>query len=360
MNSPKTKSLSSIRDPERLVDAIIAEAVDARASDLFWIPASDRYDVCYRSDGRMESAVSIPREVGTQCVARIKVLASLLTYRTRIAQDGVIRYTRTTPDVEIRVAVLPSLHGERATLRIFRTDSPMLCLDELGFSPDATTTLNNILNRPGGLIILTGPTGAGKTTTIYALIRELIRRDEDPAGIITVEDPIEVTIDGVTQTAVTTHGDWNYKTALRAALRQDVKTLVIGELRDREIIETTLDAALSGHRVITTYHAGDIPGVYTRLLHQGIEPFLVASAVTGVVSQRLLPLENGQGLTPVAAVLDPDAPWRSLVMEKPGLTRLRDEIRKYPVADLALCAKHLVSEGIVAESDFKMLRDSLS
>jgi type II secretory ATPase GspE/PulE/Tfp pilus assembly ATPase PilB-like protein len=360
MKPPETKKLSSIKDPERLVDACIAQAVDAGASDLFWIPASDRYEVCYRADGRLETAVSIRRDLGAQCVARIKVMASLLTYRTRIAQDGVIRYSRSTPDVEIRVAVIPSLHGERATLRIFRTDSPTLLLDELGFSRNATATLANMLKRPGGLIILTGPTGSGKTTTIYALIRELIRKEEGPATIITLEDPIEVAIEGVTQTAVTTHGDWNYSTALRAALRQDVKTIVIGEMRDREIIETTLDAALSGHRVITTYHAGDIPGVYTRLLHQGMEPFLVASAITGVVSQRLLPLRDGQGLTPAAAVLEPDAAWKSLVMEKPSLTQLRDEIRKYPVADLVHSAKQLAGEGLVAESEFESLRDSLS
>lgn len=208
------KSYASIQDPERLVGAFIAEAVDARASDLFWIPASDRYDACYRSEGRL-------------------------------------------------------------------------------------------------------------------------------------------------QTAVTTHGDWNYNPALRAALRQDVKTLVIGEMRDREIIETTLDAALSGHRVITTSHAGDIPGVYTRRLHQGMKPFLVASAITGVVSQRLLPLQDGSGLTPVAAVLEPDASWRSLVMEKPSLTRLRDEIRNYPIPDLVDSAKHLASEGLVSETEFESLRDSL-
>ena len=156
----------------------------------------------------------------------------------------------------------------------------------------------------------------------------------DPPSIITLEDPIECEIDNITQTAVSADSEWNYAAALRAALRQDVKTLVVGEMRDREVVKVTLDAALSGHRVITTYHAGDIPSVYARMLHQGFEPFLVASAITGVVTQRLVPRPTGHGRMPVAGVLVPNDEWREVVAANPGLSALRKKAKEFPYADL--------------------------
>jgi type II secretory ATPase GspE/PulE/Tfp pilus assembly ATPase PilB-like protein len=233
-------------------------------------------------------------------------------------------------------------------------------LEELGFPEPAERLLRSILTRPSGLLVLTGPTGSGKTTTIYALVRELQKMQNDPATIITLEDPIEQVIDGITQTTVSREGEWTYELALRAALRQDVKTIVIGEMRDRGVVQTTLDAALTGHRVITTYHAGDIPSVYARLLHQGFEPFLVASAITGVVTQRLMPLATGAGLAPVIGVLEPDNAWRDLVMANPGLSALRKAVRGYPTADPIRAAEALAKEGRVEQDAYQALRRSLA
>ena len=322
------------QEAQDFVEQVLADALTRNASDVYWLPAAEGMTVRLRKDGTQENIAQIPAEYGTQCVARIKVLAGLLTYQTRTAQDGVIRNIFGHEQEELRVAVMPASHGERVTVRILKNSTAPQHLDELGFRPEITAALSAMLDQPAGLIVLTGPTGSGKTTTIYAMIRELLRRQQDPPSIITLEDPIECEIADITQTAVSTESEWDYAAALRAALRQDVKTLVVGEMRDREVVKVTLDAALSGHRVITTYHAGDIPSVYARMLHQGFEPFLIASAITGVVSQRLVPRPTGNGRMPVAGVLTPTDEWRDFVASNPGLGALRKKLREFPYADL--------------------------
>ena len=254
---------------------------------------------------------------------------------------------------------MPTLHGERATLRLLQTDDAATRLADLGFSEPAAASLVHLLERSSGMIILTGPTGSGKTTTIYALIDELRRMSANAAGIITLEDPIERRIEGITQTSVSHEAEWNYAAALRAALRQDVKTIVVGELRDQEVVRLALDAALTGHRVLTTFHAGDIPSVYTRMLHMGFEPFLVASAITGVVAQRLLRLSEGARPIPVVATLEPDDAWRELVLSKPSLSALRRHLESYPGADLQQAANALVKAGAVSPSDLAMVERML-
>lgn len=295
-------SIDTREEPHRFVERMLTEAIRKGASDLYWLPCASHMNLRLRKDGIQENIAEVPREYGEQCVARIKVLAGLLTYRTRVSQDGAIKDFAGSNGSELRVSVMPTSQGERASIRILRGEAGPLYLDDLGFSAETNRALRDMLDRPAGLIVLTGPTGSGKTTTIYALIRELLRRQQDPASIVTIEDPIECEIDGVTQTQISEGDDWNYAAALRGALRHDVKTLVVGEMRDKEVVKVTLDAALTGHRVITTYHAGDIPSVYVRMLHQGFEPFLVASAVTGVVNQRLVPRRDGDGRIPVVAV----------------------------------------------------------
>ncbi|MBM4142803.1 MAG: hypothetical protein FJ225_04295 [Lentisphaerae bacterium] len=317
-------------EPQACVDELLARAAAERVSDVYWLPLAGRLDVRFRKDGIQTHVATLPAEYGAVCVARLKVLAGLLTYRTKIAQDGAIRGA----GPEIRVSVMPTAYGERVSLRLLGGGHAPWRLDELGFPAPVVAALRAMLVAPTGLIVLTGPTGSGKTTTIYAMIRELLAMQQDPASIVTLEDPIECEIDGISQTAVSAGRDWGYAEALRAALRQDVKTIVVGEMRDREVAKVTLDAALSGHRVITTYHAGDIPSVYARLLHQGFEPFLVASAVTGVVSQRLPARAGGGTRAPLAACLVPADEWRDFVTANPSLSALRRRIRRYPEADL--------------------------
>jgi type II secretory ATPase GspE/PulE/Tfp pilus assembly ATPase PilB-like protein len=253
------------------------------------------------------------------------------------------------------VSVMPTRHGERASVRVLRNENDPQHLKDLQFSKDAVKSLDLMLEKPTGMIVLTGPTGSGKTTTIYALIRELLKKHQDPASIITIEDPIECEIEGISQTQVGKDANWGYASALRAALRQDVKTLMVGEMRDKEVVKVTLDAALTGHRIITTYHAGDIPSVYARILHQGFEPFLVASAITGVVSQRLVCRADGKGRIPVAAVLTPNDEWRDFITSAPGLTDLRKKIRRFPEADLAEVARKMQRDGLISEEARQIL-----
>jgi len=305
------------RDPVEFVDEILQTAMGENASDIYLVPLKSSYSVRIRTEGNQREIDTLPLEVGERCVARIKALAGLLSYRTSVAQDGVIR-----ADAEFRVATMPTIRGERVAIRIFRGTTAPAPLDELGFEPETEEALRRVALRPEGLSILTGPTGSGKTTTIYAMIRLLVETERDPASIITIEDPVEQTIEGISQSSIT--NDWSYADALKAALRQDVKTLVIGEMRDKEVVRVALDAALTGHRIISTYHAGDIPSVFARLLHQGFEPFLVAAAVSSVVSQRLVPKKPGDKTRrPVASVLEMDDDWRGFIASAPSLREIR-------------------------------------
>jgi type II secretory ATPase GspE/PulE/Tfp pilus assembly ATPase PilB-like protein len=282
-------------------------------------------------------------------------MASLLTYKNQVSQDGVIRDDKALPGLELRVAVMPTINGERVTIRVLDANSAPLYLEQLGFTGEVTEKIKAMLARPSGMIILTGPSGCGKTTTIYAMVRELVRNNQDPASIITVEDPVERRVDGVSQVSLSRpDSEWDYARALRAALRQDVKTLVIGEMRDREVIKTALDAALTGHRVITTFHAGDAASVYARILHHGFEPFLAAAAITGIISQRLLPATAG-GRVPVTAVLAPDDAWRDFIMSGPGLEAARRRAEETPGAGLLAAAKQLAVKGVIREEDTALI-----
>ena len=345
-----------IEEPQDFVERMLVAAINKGASDLYFLPCASHVNIRLRRDGIQENIADVQRDYGEQCVARIKVLAKLLTYRTKVAQDGTIKDFHRSTGAELRVSVMPTCHGERVSIRILRNKSGPLYLEELGFSPEVIKALQEMLDRPTGMIVLTGPTGSGKTTTIYALIRELLKRQQDPSSIITIEDPIECEIDGISQTAVSEGAEWGYAAALRGALRHDVKTLVVGEMRDKEVVKVTLDAALTGHRIITTYHAGDIPSVYARMLHHGFEPFLFASAITGVISQRLIPRRDGKGRVPAVAVMVPTDEWRDFITTKPGLSDLRKKIKEFATGDLAAVAARMAKEGLISEDECSRLK----
>jgi len=333
-----------------LVDEILREAVALKASDVYWTPGRNSYAVLCKVDGVHRPLRKLEPAMGTQCVARLKVMAQLLSYRSQVAQDGVIRDEASFPGVEFRAGTMPTAFGERLNLRLVDKGAGPKTLDELNFESGVLAALKEMLKRPSGLIILTGPTGCGKTTSIYAMIRELLKGKETDPSIISIEDPVESVIDGVSQVSLSkANEEWNYPLALRAALRQDVKTLVIGEMRDSEVVRVALEAALTGHRVISSFHAGDIPSVYARILHQGFEPFIVASSISGILSQRLVPGKGG-GRVPLAATLLPDDAWRDFILSKPGLADLRSRIESIPEANLQAAALRLVSKGVV---DFK-------
>jgi type II secretory ATPase GspE/PulE/Tfp pilus assembly ATPase PilB-like protein len=330
-----------------IVRSVLDRAVAENATDVYWIPLANGVKVRFRVSGVQHDVVALSGPVGEQCVTHVKVLGGLLTYRTSTAQDGVIRWDDGM--TEMRVASMPTHFGERLTIRLLSVDQTPEHLEDLGFLPDVEDGIRQALTRQDGMVILTGPTGSGKSTTIYALIRELIRNDRDPSSIITLEDPIERVIGGISQVSVKSNDEsWNYELALKAALRQDVKTLVIGELRDPHIAKVALDAALTGHRVITTYHAGDVAGVYTRLLHHGFEPFLIASAITCVMTQRLIAGTDNQ-VVPIGAILRPDDEWRDMICGNPSIPMLRDGLKARPLADIRQQAERLLKSNVISK-----------
>ena len=337
------------QEPKYFVKELFENALREKAGDIFFLPSRETCNIRVRIDGIDKNITEVPEAFGRKCISHIKARAGLLTYRTNISQDGVIRDVG-EGNIELRVSTFPSLFGERVAIRILEEKSSEDYLEDLGFQIQITEALKKLILQPSGLIILTGPTGSGKTTTIYAMIRELLRNSLDPATIITIEDPIECVIDGISQTSVSKENDeWNYAEALRAALRQNVKTLLIGEMRDKEVVKVALDAALTGHRVITTYHAGDIPAVFARMLHQGFEPFLIASAVTGVVTQRLIRAKKCNVRKPVAAILQTDDKWKDFIASAPPLYEVRKRLTEQPMADLAGNATELADNGIITE-----------
>jgi general secretion pathway protein E len=355
MAPPAGWTVAQTGDAPKVVAAVLEQAIASGASDLYLLPESQGVRVRTKVAGQQLDHGWWPRPLGDHCLTHLKALGGLLTYRTQVAQDGVIRRPGAKGPVELRLAAMPTVHGERLALRLRGTGETPLRLAELGLEPAVVAALHLALRRGAGLVILTGPTGCGKTTTIYALVRELLAMGEDPASIITVEDPVESLLPGISQSSVSgQHEDWGYPQALRAALRQDVKTLVIGELRDREVVRVALDAALSGHRIITTFHAGDLAGVFGRLLHLGFEPFLVAATVNLVLTQRLWRGPEG-ALVPSAAVVAPDDELRELLCRKPSLGELRAHLSANPQADLRAQAEALVRAGQLAPSILEVL-----
>ena len=340
------------KTPTGYVDAILIDATQKNASDIYWLPTKDFVEIRYRINGVQQNIEQVDREFGEKCISRVKVLAGLLTYRSQIAQDGAIHNIKGIKNVEFRAAVMPTVHGERITIRVLDGSKQTLMLDDLGFQPEALSEIKRLLAKNSGMIILTGPTGCGKTTSIYAMIRELLKFHQDPASIISIEDPVECEIEGISQINLNrSDEEWNYAAALKAALRQDIKTLVIGEMRDREVMKIALDAALTGHRIITTFHAGDIASVYGRILHQGFEPFMVASAVNGVISQRLVMNSAEDRRIPVAAIFEPDDSWRDFITDNPGLSGIREKLRAQPESELKTVLKDLAEKNIISIKD---------
>jgi type II secretory ATPase GspE/PulE/Tfp pilus assembly ATPase PilB-like protein len=277
-------------DATAAVDLLIREALAVGASDLTLEPRPDRFEVTVRCDGVIVPLADGPREALPNVVNRIKVLAGLLTYRHDLPQEGRIAADSFGAALDFRVAVYPTSHGDRVAIRIFNPSHKNHELADLGLSEELRDRLSAAVARPEGVVLLTGPAGSGKTTTIYALLRHMLRTDGERRArrnIITIEDPVETILDGVTQTTVNEAAGLDFARALRSLLRQDPNVLVVGEIRDRETARAAIAAGLSGHLVISTVHSGSACGVFSRLLEMGVEPYQVTGAVTAVLAQRL-------------------------------------------------------------------------
>ena len=269
----------------RAVNRLIADAVDARASDIHVEPAEDRVVIRLRIDGELVEQPPLPAAMRAALVSRIKVMAELNIAERRLPQDGRMRVAVRGHEIDLRVATAPSIQGESVVMRILDRSNLALDFQTLGFDDGLAQRLRGALQRPYGIILVTGPTGSGKTTTLYAALSEL---NTGKRKILTVEDPIEYRLPGVVQTQVNSGIGLTFSTALRSFLRQDPDVMMVGEIRDLETAQIAVQAALTGHMILSTLHTNTAAGAITRLLDMDVEPFLLTSTLTAVLAQRLV------------------------------------------------------------------------
>ena len=280
----------------RLVDSVLLEAVNRRASDVHIEAFEQEMAIRYRIDGRCYQVAQPPKTLSLALASRLKVLANMDVAESRLPQDGRILITVDNRQIDLRVSTLPTIHGESIVLRVLDKGSLDKTLSQLGMDPATQEAIERLIQRPNGLLLVTGPTGAGKTTTLYACLTKLNRPE---VKLITTEDPVEYDLNGLVQVAVNAKIGLSFSTSLRAILRHDPDVIMVGEIRDLETAQTAVQASLTGHLVFSTLHTNDAPGAVTRLLDMGVEPFLVTSTVTGVLAQRLIRALCGACRAPV-------------------------------------------------------------
>ena len=319
----------------RLVNALLAQAVKDGASDIHIEPYERAVAVRFRIDGLLHEVLAPPLRVHPTIASRIKIMAGLDIAERRLPQDGRIRVRVAGRDIDVRVSLVPTPFGERVVLRLLDRASALLDLPQLGLAPAAATALDRVLGQSHGLVLVTGPTGSGKTTTLYAAFRRLATGERN---IMTIEDPIEYQLRGIGQLQVNPRIDLTFAAGLRAVLRQDPDVILVGEIRDRETVEIAMQAALTGHLVFSTLHTTDACGAITRLLDMAVEPFLISSSLLAVLAQRLVRRvcaghvgpgcaacrgTGYRGRTAIHELLLVDDPLRALVMARADATTLR-------------------------------------
>jgi type II secretory ATPase GspE/PulE/Tfp pilus assembly ATPase PilB-like protein len=359
-------SFSTAGQVVELVDSAISEGIGQGASDIHFEPTPENLIVKFRIDGMLHNAAHLPAELAGNIIARLKVISDLLTYRTDIPQEGGVRREGSAIGPDLRVSTIPTVHGEKAVVRVFRADTPLTDLKDLGLPESIYQHLTTLLNERTGAIFLTGPSGSGKTTTIYACLHHLVR-DDAGRHIVTVEDPVERIVPGVSQSQVRPGTEFDFARGLRSLLRHDPDVIMVGEIRDRETASTAAEAALTGHLVFSTLHAGSAAGVVGRLLDMGVEPHLLSSGLRAILNQRLLrrlcqscrgigcPACRSSGFHGrllIAELLVPDAAFRKAIMARSDLETLEAVARAgglRPIRDAAqdeVAAGHTTAEEV--------------
>jgi len=267
-----------------LVNKLIVDAIDERASDVHIEPLPDQVIVRYRIDGVLHEAARIPKNVEPALVSRLKIMGECDIAERRLPQDGRFRFRQGARDIDVRMAVLPTVNGENVSLRLLSRSHWLLQLSQLGFEDDVLEKYRTLVVKPYGAILVTGPTGSGKTTTMYAALNEINTREKK---IVTIEDPVEYQIPGILQTQVNLKAGLTFPVGLRSLVRCDPDIVLIGEIRDLEAARIAVRSALTGHLVLSSLHANDAPSALTTLIDMGVQPFVISSAVIGVLAQRL-------------------------------------------------------------------------
>ena len=279
------KDLASEAPVIRVVNLIMERALEARASDIHIEPFESRLIVRYRVDGVMQEVESPPRRLSAAVISRIKIMSNLDIAERRLPQDGRIKLRMKSKEIDMRVSTVPTMHGESVVMRVLDKGGVPLNFDTLGFQPETLKLFLNALTQPHGIVLVTGPTGSGKTTTLYTALQLLNKPD---VKILTVEDPVEYQMEGINQIQVKPQIGLTFANALRSIVRQDPDVIMIGEIRDLETAQIAVQSALTGHLVISTLHTNDAPSTVNRLLDMGVEDYLLTSTVNGILAQRLV------------------------------------------------------------------------
>jgi general secretion pathway protein E len=362
--------------PERasqLVDLVLAEATKLAASDVHFEPTYRAIEVRFRIDGVLQPVATLSRELAPNLIARLKVMAELLTYRLDIPQEGSIRQEHNAHGADMRVSTFPTIHGEKAVVRLFDATGQVLELEQLGLTADLQNGLLDLLRERTGAIFLTGPSGSGKTTTIYACLRYFQRDGGRGQHIVTIEDPVEQVLEGVTQSQARPGTEFDFARGLRSLLRQDPEIIMIGEVRDRETAGIAIEAALTGHLVFSTLHAGSACGVVGRLLDMGIEPYLLTSGLKGILNQRLVRRvctacrqqsevsfscskcagTGYRGRLLLAELLTPDPALRQAILRKSDLIELEAVANRPGRQTIWAAADRAITDGLTTPTEIE-------
>ena len=365
----ETLSLDSEEAPVgRAVRILLDDAAAAGVSDIHLTPGRDGLQIHYRLDGTLLFKGKLEPARSGQFLRKIKVLSGILTYRSDIAQDGQIPAEKFEGGTDIRVSFFPTIHGEKAVLRLFLHGAEKFNLEQLGFPERIVTNLRGAIARPDGVILMTGPSGSGKTTTIYSLLSEIARPvGETMRHVVTIEDPVEHEIPGVTQTQVNPDAGLTFGYSLRSLLRQDPQVIMVGEIRDRETARVAMEAGLTGHLVISTIHSGTAAGVVVRLMEMGVEGHILTASLSCVLAQRLVRriCPDGRegcekchgtgyrGRAVFGEILQISDPLRAAITEKASRGSLEEIAMSEGMVPLREGGERLITDEVTSEEEIR-------